>query len=411
MIRKRRKQLFLTGILLFLPVFISFSQDFEKYLSPPAIEGDTIIQILSEFDNTKNDSIINAYYDRIVALRKSWLNGINATTNFSANSKSIGVNDEFYGYKQKVSVGLQWDLLKDGQKISNLKAQEEDLKRQVTLRQHDRLNLLIKMEEKRMLIEQTYMEELAYWKNLEYHINTVIAYWYKKAYFQDIVTRLDFEIAQQRYQLALPTMEKLDTFSLDSIIPILPLYHIKKEFLDQLDNLVDRETDILSVSKELADKKASKLNEISLSPNVRFNAFDENGKGFSATYLSYGVSLKVPFSVAKKKVNSLENEMLELKFNTAKATKDQEITTQYHQVFRYIEEINFNQYEINKLELENEGKIGDYFNVQKDYYERLLMIIHYKKKIALQKRNAFYTLTNIIEKSESTLVFNYTVFY
>ena len=410
MIRKRIIKLFLTGCLM-LSVTILQAQDFKQYLTPTKWEADNIIELLSEFDNSKNDSIINAYYDKIVALKKSWLNGINATSTIHSNSKKIGVDDDFFSYKQRVTVGLQWDILKDGQKISNLKAQEEDLNRQITLRNNERHNLLIRMEEKRMIIEQAYMDELAYWKNLEYHINTVISEWYHRAYLQDIVTRLEYEIAQQRYQLALPIEGVVDTFSLDSVVPILPQYYIKKEFITQLDSLAFRESEILRVSQELADKKASKLNEITFSPNVRLNAFDENGRGFSSTYVSYGASLKVPFAIIKEKANNLEKDMLQMEYETAKASKDQEIITQYHQVFRYLEEINFNQHEINKLEIENAGKLGDYFNVRRDYYNRVLKIIHYKKKIALQKRNAFYTLTNIIEKSESPLVFDYIVFF
>ena len=410
MIRKRHIRLFLTGWLS-LSVSFLYAQYFKKYLSPQKWDSGDIIELLSDFDNSKNDSVINAYYDKVVALKRSWLNGINATSTLHSNTRKIGVDDDFFSYKQRLTVGLQWDLLKDGQKVSNLKAQQEDLNRQITLRNNERLHLLISMEEKRMLVEQAYMNELAYWKNLEYHINTVISEWYRRAYFQDIVTRLEYEIAQQRYQMALPIEGIVDTFSLDSVVPILPQYYIKKDFLLELDSLAFRESEILRVSKDLADKKASKLNEITFSPNVRLNAFDENGRGFSATYVSYGASLKVPFAVIKEKTNDLEKDMLEMEYNTARATKDQEITTQFHQVFRYLEEINFNQHEINKLEIENAGKLGDYFNVRREYYDRVLKIIHYKKKIALQKRNAFYTLTNIIEKSESALVFDYVVFF
>lgn len=408
--RKGHIRLFITGWLT-LSVSFLYSQDFKQYLAPTRWGADDIIELLSDFDNSENDSVINAYYDKVIALKSSWLNGLNATSTININSKKIGVDDELFSYKQRVSVGLQWDLLKDGQKVSNLKAYEEDLNRQITLRNNERLNLLIRMEEKRMHIEQAYMDELAYWKNLEYHINSVISEWYRRAYFQDIVTRLEFDIAQERYQLALPIEGVVDTFSLDSIVPILPQYYIKKDFLLELDSIAFRESEILRVSQELADKKASKLNEITFSPNVRLNAIDENGRGFSSTYVSYGASLKVPFAVIKGKTNHLERDMLEMEYQTARNTKDQEIITQYHQVFRYLEEISFNQHEINKLEIENAGKLGDYFNVRREYYDRVLKIIHFKKKIALQKRNAFYTLTNIIEKSESALVFDYIVFF
>ena len=386
------------------------AKDFEVYFENTEPLGQSILTFLSHSESL-DPQTVNAYFDLLVSQEKSWTNGLKAVSTFQSNGKNIGVDDEYLSYRKRLAVGVRWDVLKNGFIKGEVNAQKADLERQEALVNLMKQEYVISSNAKRLYIEQLFWKEMSHIKSVEYLILKELASWSAKAYTQNQITELEYELAQKRLLRLEKSAYVNDSLSLDSAISVLPEFSVNRDYLDNLNFLMSEEQVLIDQEKSLIDKSSSRMYDISLTPNVRYNIFDENGKGFSAAYVSYGLNLEVPFSVIKKKPTQFEKNTLQSNFDIEKSIRAQKVVSLFHQLYRFNEEVEINIDRITRIQIENNGKQGEYNNVKTEYYNRLLDMIDYKKRICTQKRNAFNTLISIIELTQDDTICDHIMLY
>lgn len=410
---KNRKQLLrkcfqVCFILLFSS--LATAKDFEVYFENTQPLGKSVLTFLSSSDSL-NPQAVNAYFDLLEKQEKSWTNGLSATGAYQSNGNNIGIDDDYLSYRKRLAIGIRWDVLKNGLVSGEVNAEKANLSRQEALINLMKQEYVISSNAKRLYVEQLFWQEMTHIKTLEYYILKELALWSAKAYKQNLITELEFQLAQKRLSRLEQSAYVNDSLSLDSTISVLPDFSVMRDYIDNLDFLMSEEQVLLDEEKNLIDKSNSRLYDISLTPNIKYNIFDQNGKGFSASYVSYGLNLEVPFSVMKKASTQFEKTSLQNNYEIEKSIKQQQVISLFHQLYRFNEEVEINTDRITRLQIENNGKQGEYNNVKTDYYNRLLDIIDYKKRICTQKRNAFNTLVSIIELSQDDSICDYIILY
>lgn len=413
----RKINLIKITLISFLTLFLvsanSYASDFEDLINAKDTSKVEVFDFLSSVYNDTVQSSINEYYDQVVRRERSWTAGLSATASYLSNGNNYGLDEDYLSYRNRLAVGLQWDILKFGRYASSIKADQADIARKEELLHRHKQEFLISMEGKRLYIEQLYWEELSYWRRVEALIQKTILDWNTAAYDNHLITELELTLSKERYRRIKSSAFSIsnDTSEVEVYELALPKFYLSPSFLGHLDSIKLREQSILEQRKLLIEKENDKLSTIDLSPTIKYNMYDQNSKGFNAYYFSYGVRLNIPFSILHKNETELEQEKYDKDFRVRKHTTQQEVITQYYQLFRYVEEINLNIDMISKIQIENAGRVGNYNNVKRDYYDRLLDIIYHRRKICTHKRNAFYTLIYILELCEGTDALDHIVFY
>lgn len=387
---------------------LTFSQEIERLLYPKTDSEDSLIYLFKENPRSKYIETIEEYYQDIAQKERLWP-GLQLTSAYRKNFNELILDEENLNYNQSLSMGLKWNLLKDGFIESLIRQEEIALKKETEILKTEKEFLEITTELKRLKLEQLYINEIAYWKHVNFVICREIYKQDSIAYTGGAITRTESQISHQRYKTA-EQQENIYRGYNDDIetnTDFLVFFNINSSIIEY-QNYNLRTKQLQAQNEALILKKNKIKNEMNLSTNLNYNIY-ERATGKVLGYVSAGVNFNMPVNAFYKTNPKLEIEYINRELEIDSIKWHQKIYKCLHDQNKLFQQLEEYKSEIINIENVITLKRGTYHNIKNEYNSSLLSICEINIKMCELKKESLYNLLLLYELFEGTPIDKYLI--